>query len=113
MAKNKKLRMVTISGLIAPSEWDEDDNIVNVSLFTLDEKEYRIKNNEKAEELLEFIAHEVIIRGYEEEDEYGNKIIIVNEFKVLGEKVFEEDIYSEKDFYDEDDDSDFDDSAFN
>ena len=47
MAKNKKLRMVTISGLIVPSEWDEDYNIINVTLTTLKGEKYRIINNEK------------------------------------------------------------------
>jgi len=83
MKESGKPQQVTITGIITPVEWDEDDCVIAVALSTSDEEEYLIDNNDLGEELLEFTSQNVRITGVLEEDEYGDRKIIVKKYKVF------------------------------
>lgn len=105
--KNEKSQKITISGLITPCEWDEDDNVVGITLSTTDEEEYRIQNDQVGEELLEYVSRDVMVTGFVDEDEYGDKTLTVKEYEVIDEE--EEKEEEEEDLDDYDDEDEFDD----
>ena len=81
---NKK--KVTLTGIITAVDWDEDDNVIAVSISTPDEEEYIIEDTPEGEELLDLVFQNVRVTGVIEEDEYGDKIIIIESYEVLEEE---------------------------
>ena len=73
----------TIRGTVFPVEWDENDNVVQVVIDTPDQEGYLVHKNKKGSELLEFIRREVEISGSVREDEDGDLIIKVKEFRLI------------------------------
>lgn len=55
--------MVNISGIIIPSKWDANGNVVRMAIATQNEEEYFIKNDEAAAQLLSFLRQEVTVTG--------------------------------------------------
>ncbi|MGA1874288.1 MAG: hypothetical protein ACMUIA_01640 [bacterium] len=83
MKERGKPQEVTLTGIITPVEWDENDCVIAVALSTSDEEEYLIDDSDLGEELLEFTSQNVRVTGVLEEDEYGDKRIIVKRYKVF------------------------------
>ena len=85
MAKRGKSVETTISGIVIPIEWDDDDygDATSVAIQTSDEEEYLVDKNKKGKELLAFIEEEVEVTGTLIEDEDGNFIIKINEFSLI------------------------------
>jgi len=85
MAKRGKSVETTISGIVIPIEWDDDDygDATSVAIQTSDEEEYLVDKNKKGKELLAFIEEEVEVTGTLREDEDGNFIIKINEFSLI------------------------------
>ncbi|MGA1845375.1 MAG: hypothetical protein ACMUIS_12495 [bacterium] len=81
---NKK--KVTLTGIITAVDWDEDDNVIAVSISTPDEEEYIIEDTPEGEELLDLVFQNIRVTGVIEEDEYGDKIITVESYEVLEEE---------------------------
>lgn len=73
----------TIRGTVFPVEWDENDNVVQVVIDTPGQEGYLVHQNKKGRELLEFIRREVEISGSVREDEDGDLIIKVKEFRLI------------------------------
>jgi hypothetical protein len=84
MREGKKGKVVTVSGLILPVEWDEHDNVVAVVIETADEESFIVETDKKGNELLQFIHHEVEATGTtRREAEYGNVYIKVKTYTPL------------------------------
>ena len=85
MAKRGKSVETTISGIVIPIEWDDDDygDATSVTIQTSDEEEYLVDKNKKGKELLAFIEEEVEVTGTLREAEDGNFIIKINEFSLI------------------------------
>ena len=81
---NKK--KVTLTGIITAVDWDEDDNVIAVSISTPEEEEYIIEDTPEGEELLDLVFQNVRVTGVIEEDEYGDRIITVESYEVLEEE---------------------------
>jgi len=86
MKRGKKSKELTVSGLILPVEWDENDNIVGVVIETADEESYIVEGDKKGKELLKFIHQEVEATGRAREGEYGNLHIKLTSYTPLGNK---------------------------
>jgi hypothetical protein len=100
---------VTITGFVAATEWDDNDNAIAIEIFT-DDDNYRVDNNKQGEELFDFLDEEVEVTGFTREDRDGGKWISVTSYEVLDEEDDEEyddyEEYGEYDEYDEDDEDD-------
>jgi len=83
--KNKKM---TLMGIITAVEWDEDDNVVAIALSTPEEEEYRIEDNPVGAELLDLIYESVKVTGSINENEFGNKSIRVDSYKLVDEEQY-------------------------
>jgi len=73
----KKAQNTTLTGIVIPVNWNEDQEVTAAALATADEKEYRIGGNRKGKELLSFLQHQVEVTGTLSRDEKGRSGIAV------------------------------------
>jgi hypothetical protein len=78
----KKTQSATMTGIIIPTDWNDDQEVVAVALATPDEKEYRIDVNRKGRELLAHLQQQVEVTGPLSEDEKGRRVITVRRYVV-------------------------------
>jgi len=78
----KKTRSATLTGIVIPADWNDDQEVVAVALATPDEKEYRIDANRKGRELMDHLQHQVEVSGPLSEDEKGRRFITVRRYIV-------------------------------
>jgi hypothetical protein len=78
----KKTRSATMTGIVIPADWNDDQEVIAVALATPDEKEYRIGGNRKGRELLDHLQHQVEVTGPLSEDEKGRRVINVSRYIV-------------------------------
>ena len=78
-----KWRKPMIEGLIIPSSWDENGTIKGVSLYTSDEKEYRVQLNRLGKELLDHVHHRVETTGKIREHLDGSRQIILSSYRKI------------------------------
>lgn len=76
----RKKSAVTLTGIVIPTEWDEEQRLVGVSLATADEKEYRIGATKKGRELFHYLQQQVEIAGDLSLDENGRPVITVRRY---------------------------------
>jgi len=96
-----KEREETIVGYVLPAEWDNEDNVISISISTEDD-DYVVELNKLGEELFDFLDEDVEVTGVIREDRDGTKRIRVTNYEVLEET--EED-------HDEDEDLDYDEDS--
>lgn len=102
--KEPQAKETTITGSVVPSDWDNDDNIIAISISTEDD-DYVVEMNKLGEELFDFLDEDVEVIGFVREDRDGSKRIRVISYEVLDE--MEEDEEGEEfgyDDYDEEED---------
>jgi hypothetical protein len=78
----KKTQSATLTGIVIPTDWNDDHEVVAAALATPDEKEYRIGGNRKGRELLGHLQHQVEATGPLSEDEKGRRVITVRRYIV-------------------------------
>jgi hypothetical protein len=93
MKRGKKSKELTVSGLILPVEWDENDNIVGVVIETAEEESYIVEGDKRGKELLKFMHQEVEATGRVREGEYGNLHIKLTAYTPLGNKAPEQGVH--------------------
>ena len=77
------LRKTSIEGVVTPIAWDDNYNIIAISISTPDEKEYTVKKGTLSDELLELVHRYVNVTGFLDEDEYGEKTISVENYELI------------------------------
>jgi hypothetical protein len=82
--KGKKKAHSTITGIIIPAEWGENDEVTAVSIQTTDDEEYLVDPNKKGKELLDFIDWQVEATGIVKEED-GNAIFKVSSYSLMDE----------------------------
>ena len=94
----------TIVGYVIPYEWDNEDNVISISVST-DDDDYLVELNKLGEELFDFLDEDVEITGIVREDKDGTKRIKVTGYEVMEDT---DEKYNEDDDlgYDEDDEDD-------
>jgi len=75
-------KTVTLTGIVIPADWNDNQEVVATALATADEKEYRITGNKKGEELLDALQRQVEVTGALEEDERGRNLITIRRYIV-------------------------------
>ena len=55
--------MDCIKGIIIPTAWDSDGNIISLAIATSDEQEYLIGNDGQITNLLPLLRQEVVVTG--------------------------------------------------
>ncbi len=75
--------LTIITGLIAPYDWDQNNNPIEVRIATSGEKEYVVENNALGQELLKCLHKQVRVVGITRKDKKGNDIIAVQEYEII------------------------------
>jgi hypothetical protein len=55
--------MDRIKGIVVPSGWDSNGNIISMSIATGDEQEYVVENYQQISNLKELLRQEVVVKG--------------------------------------------------
>ena len=63
MKQKPDLELFKIQGLIIPSAWDKEGNVLAVAVSTFDEDEFLVHRDEKGEQLLGLLREEVEVSG--------------------------------------------------
>jgi len=105
MKGNKSGRQITITGIVTPTDWDNDGNTIAVAISTPLEDEYLVDADTMGRELLELVGEKVIATGIVTEDEYWNKRIAVAKYELLGGED-EDELADEEKYGDLEDDED-------
>ncbi|MBK5099933.1 MAG: hypothetical protein JJE15_02935 [Desulfobacteraceae bacterium] len=92
--KTRKTAERKIRGIIIPVEWDDDGNVISTTIHTDNEEEYLIDQNKKGEELLGFIHHKVEVTGKLREGAYGNAIMNVRRYRLIGTNHDEREVHA-------------------
>jgi hypothetical protein len=73
-------KITTISGLVIPTDWNEDGTILAAAIFDHEEKQYVIQQDEIGEELLGLIHEEVEVEGTVMKGSKGQMLFRVKNF---------------------------------
>ena len=84
MRDRERFRNITVRGLVFPSEWDADNKVSRVSIFTFDDDEYEVASCDAGEYLLDHVQSEVMARGHLLPGYRKRKIICIKSFTVFG-----------------------------
>ena len=87
--KNKER---TITGVVIPAEWDDDDNITKVAIQTEDFDEYLVEYSGKGKDLSAFIDYNIEVTGTVKRLADGESTINVKKYQALEEE-YEEEVY--------------------
>ena len=55
--------MESIKGIVIPSDWDSNGNVISLVIATRDEEEYIIENHQKLSNLKKLLRKEVVVNG--------------------------------------------------
>jgi hypothetical protein len=78
----KKAKNIILTGLVIPTDWNDEQEVTAAALATADEKEYRIGGNKKGKELLSHLQRQAEVTGTLEKDERGRPVIRVKSYLV-------------------------------
>lgn len=86
MIKKIKTKEEILRGYIVATEWDEFDNVTEVSLQTED-NDYAIDlSTALGREMFDFLDQEIEVTGIVRQDRHGENIITVMDFEQLDEE---------------------------
>jgi len=80
MKKKRSIPQNDIAGIILANKWDEDGNVIGVSVYTDQEEVYIVAQNKRQKELVKLIQNKVRVEGKIEEGLEGS-IFYVKSFK--------------------------------
>ena len=72
-----------ITGIILANQWDENGNVIGVSIYTDGEEIYIVAQNKRIKELVNLIQTKVRVEGKIEERLNGKKFVYVETVKTL------------------------------
>ena len=75
-----------ITGIILANQWDEDGNVIGLSVYTDREEIYIIAQNKRIMELVKLIQAKVRVEGDIREGLDGNKHVYVNTVKTIDDE---------------------------
>jgi hypothetical protein len=85
MKMGESPKEVTLVGYVTPSKWDQDDNVIGVSIAT-DEKDYTVEIDKVGEELFDFLDETVEATGWVNAGKGGTYRIKVAQYRIVDEE---------------------------
>lgn len=79
MEKNKE---ITVTGVIIPSDWDDDGNVLSYTIETYSEDEYTLRGKWSLKELGKLSRKPVLITGFVRINKKGQKILSVKNIRL-------------------------------
>jgi hypothetical protein len=81
--KKKKTNQTILRGIVLPTQWDDEGNVMRIAINTHDEKEYFIDFSGRGKELFGHLKEFVEVDGKIRENIGGHSYIKVNNYTVL------------------------------
>ena len=81
MKKRRPAPQNDISGIILANQWDENGNVIGVSVYTDREEIYTVAPNEQLKALLNLIHARIRVEGIVKEGSDGQKLVYVKTVK--------------------------------
>ena len=81
--KKRCAASIKAMGVVTPAKWDENDNIIGVSIQTLDEEEYIVEFNKIGRELITCLHKRVEASGSVRERMDGKRILKIKSYKMI------------------------------
>ena len=81
------MQKINITGIIIPSNWDENGNVIQIAIYTNKEEVYLVEHNRQERELLKHIKKRVEVKGKKSERLDGKNYIGVQKYMLLEEKI--------------------------
>ena len=78
MNKQRPASQYDITGIILANKWDENGNVIEVSVYTDREEIFIVAHNKLIKELVNLIQTKVRVEGKIKEGLDGNKLLYVN-----------------------------------
>ena len=75
-------KTVTLTGIVIPADWNDQQGVGAAGLAAAGEREYRIAGNRKGKELLDALQRQVEAAGVVGRDEKGRDVITVKRYVV-------------------------------
>ena len=83
MKKGSSEQRYKIKGIITPSEWDDDYNVIKVKVSLSGEKEYILDTNNWGKELLNKTGRQLKATGRLQYDGDGNKVMTLDDYEII------------------------------
>ena len=83
MKKKRPTPQNSITGIILANQWDENGNVIGVSIYTDREEIYIVSQNKRIKELANLIQTKVRVKGKIREGLDGNKCVCVKTVKTM------------------------------
>ena len=83
MKKKRPTPQNDITGIILANQWDENGNVIGVSVYTDREEIYVVAQNKRIKELVNLIQTKVRVEGKIKERLDGNKLVYVKTVKTM------------------------------
>jgi hypothetical protein len=81
--KKRSNALIMAMGVVTPAKWDENDNIIGISIQTLDEEEYIVEFNKIGQELITCMGKRVEASGSVRERLDGKRILKIKSYKMI------------------------------
>jgi hypothetical protein len=81
--KKRSTGSIKAMGVVTPAKWDENGNIIGVSIQTLDEEEYIVEFNKIGRELITCLHKRVEASGSVRERLDGKRILKITNYKMI------------------------------
>ena len=81
--KKRSTAFIKAMGVVTSAKWDENDNIIGVSIQTLDEEEYIVEFNKIGRELITCLHKRVEASGSVRERMDGKQILKIISYKMI------------------------------
>ena len=83
MKKRRPAPQNDITGIILANQWDENGNVIGVSVYTDREEIYIVAQDERMKELLNLIQTRIRVEGIIKEGLDGHKLVYVKTVKTI------------------------------
>ena len=84
--RDRERELITIRGVVAPSEWGINEEVTAVTVYAHDETEYVVNARYMVKKLMKHMDEEIEGTGFVSEDEYGSEVFIMSDFTVLDDE---------------------------
>ena len=83
MKKKRPAPQNDITGIILANQWDENGNVIGVSIYTDGEEIYIVAQNKRIKELVNLIQTKVRVQGKIKKGLDGDKLVYVKTVKTM------------------------------
>ena len=83
MKKKKPAPQKGITGIVLANQWDENGNVIGISVYTDREDVYKVAPNKLVKELTKFIQRKVRVEGQVKERSNGQKSVYIETVRTI------------------------------